>query len=255
MTAMQVLTPSRPTRASGTTSSAFGGLLVGGTLVLGALLVGYLAFGTSPMQRLTPAGRPDTSHILLGMLVWAMALAAPAAFGLVGIARVLASIEVLRGLRGHVTPAARHRRALSDDIVVAPRVVLPDGRVVNEVVFGPFGIAVIGELPPRGAYRQRAQAWVVRLPDGRWRPIESPLERAARDAESVRRWVAHDDRDFVVKAYAAVAGPAGSGLSRTPSGAMLSFDQVPAWLGGLPAQRTLTPSRIERVVELVGAAI
>ena len=38
------------------------------------------------------------------------------------------------------------------------------------------------------------------MTNGRWVPIENPLDRATRDAERVRRWLATDDRDFVIKA-------------------------------------------------------
>ena len=63
--------------------------------------------------------------------------------------------------------SARHRppsptvaiaRTVADDHAVATRVRLPDGsRIVPELVIGPFGAAVIEELPPPGAVLRMAK--------------------------------------------------------------------------------------------------
>jgi hypothetical protein len=115
-------------------------------------------------------------------------------------------------------------------------------------------VAVFEELPPRAASRHTGGRWEVRLTNGRWVPLENPLDRAARDADRVRRWLADDDRDFLVKVYAAVVGEDGT-VPRTPTCAVITRDQIPAFLASLPPQRTLTPSRLERIVDHVRSAV
>jgi len=92
------------------------------------------------------------------------------------------------------------------------------------------------------------------MTDGRWVPVENPLDRATRDAERVRRWLATDDRDFVIKVYAAAIGSEAT-VPRTPSCAVITREQIPAFLASLPAQRTLTPTRLQRIVEHVDSAV
>jgi hypothetical protein len=138
------------------------------------------------------------------------------------------------------------------DLSVASGILLPDGRGVGDVVLGAFGAAVIRELPPAEVTRIREGRWELRLRRG-WVTIENPLERAARDAERVRRWLAHDDADFIVKVYAAVVGPT-PGVQRTTDCAVLTPDQIAPWVDGLPPQRSLTEGRRERLIEFVREA-
>jgi hypothetical protein len=255
MARMQVLTSSRADRALVDRPIEFARLLVGLALLGGAVAVAYLAFATPLVDRVMPSGRPEAGQVFSGMIVWAFALFGPAAFGLVGIARVASSAGAILGGSRHRTPAARHAAHLPDDYVVASRLVLGDGRMIPELVVGPFGVAVLEELPPAAATRRHRGTWEIRVADGRWRPIQNPLDRASRDAESVRRWIASDDRDFVVKVHAAVVGPTGSEIPRTPTCAMIGQAQVPAWLAALPPQRTLTPTRRARLLELIQTAL
>ena len=74
----------------------------------------------------------------------------------------------------------------------------------------------------------------------------------SRDAERVRRWLTDDD-DFLVKVYSAVVGPDPT-VARTPHCAVLAPDQLAAWISALPAQRSLTPGRHQRVLDTVRAA-
>jgi hypothetical protein len=124
---------------------------------------------------------------------------------------------------------------------------MPEGRIIQELVLGPFGAAVIEELPPSRATRHRGHAWEVRGPRGRWLPLENPVERASRDAEAVRRWFAHEDRDFVVKVYAAVVA-SDQTVERSATCAVIEPSQIPAWLLSLPAQRSLSESRRDQLV-------
>ena len=248
---MQVIAPrivNGPRRATLVT-----GTVVGSILLFGGVAVAWLAFGTSFISSFTPTGRPEPSQMVAGMLAWTFALIAPATFIIVGLARIVSVFDSVASQRPRASMVSRLGAVLGDEYVVTTRLRLPDGRIVPELVIGPFGAAVLEPLPPAGATRRHGMAWEVRRTDGRWMPLENPLDRASRDAEAVRRWFADDDQDFIVKSYAAVVGPEGA-LPRTPSCAMISTDQIPAWILSLPPQRSLTPSRRERIIEIVREA-
>jgi hypothetical protein len=215
----------------------------------GGLLIGWFALGTGFVQRFMTA-RPTELQMAAGGLAWTFALIAPAVFLIVGMAKLVDTIELVDDRRKPPRPATRIAESLPEDHVVAERVRLPDGRVVPELVIGPFGVAVVEELPPARASRHRDGRWEIRLASGAWTPIESPLDRASRDAERVRGWLAHEDHDHIVKVYAALVSHDAS-VVRTPSCAVVSQVDLGAWLASLPAQRSLYPERRERLVELI----
>jgi hypothetical protein len=250
---MQVITSGRRPARTGVATLVFGTVL-GTVLVAAGMTIAYLAFATPFMDRIIPSGRPTEVQTFVGLVVWSFALVGPALFVLLGanrLANVLSHIG--RRARPYLSPAARSVGALPADLVVALDVDPGDGRRIPELVVGPFGVAVIRELPPATVTRHSSGAWEVRTRDG-WLSIENPLERASRDAERVRRWLAHDDHDFVVKVHAAVVGTDPE-VARTPNCAVIAMDQMPAWLASLPAQRSLTESRRERLLEMVRAAV
>lgn len=231
-------------------------LAVGSILVIGASVLAYLVFATEFLGRFMPTGRTTPSQLMTGALAWTFALTAPAGFGLVGLARVGSAVDRIATRRRRPTPVIRVAHAIADDHAVATRVRLPDGsRVVPELVIGPFGAAVIEELPPAGAVVSRGpRSWEVRLADGHVRMIDHPLERAARDAERIRTWFADDEADHVVKVYAAVVG-ADPAVTRTPQCAYITPDQVGAWLASLPPQRSFDADRRNRIIRIVRAAL
>src|SRR5919108_199438 len=244
---MQVIT-SRTTRRVPRASLVLG-TLVGAGLLVGGLSVAWLAFGTPFISQFTPAGRLGPTQFVTGMLAWSFALFAPAAFTIAGLARLVIVVDSVTSAKPKPTPVSRLARQLGEDYVVASRLRLPEGRVIPDLVLGPFGAAVIEMAPPAGAIRRHGDAWEVRTAKG-WMPLENPLERATRDAERVRSWFTHDDRDFLVKVYAAVIDPNGT-LQRSSTCAVIAPDQVQAWIQGLPAQRSLTASRREGLIELL----
>jgi hypothetical protein len=247
MARMQVITPRVPGHDRRTIVV---GTLVGAVLLVGGLCIGWLAFATPFIQAFTPAGRPATSQVVVGMLAWAFALIAPATFIIVGVARIVTVVDSVAASRPRRTPASKLSKVLGEDYVVASRVRLPDGRLVPEMVMGPFGVAVLEELPPASITRRHGTAWEVRTREGRWLPITNPLDKAARDAERVRSWLGGDEQDFVVKVYAAVIAPDAS-LQRTATCAVINGNQIPGWLASLPAQRSLDDSRREGIVRRV----
>ena len=253
---MQVLTSThasagRPSRFAVASAAGFGLTLV---VVSAALL--YLVFVANFLDRFMPTGRPTTFELVSGALAWTFALTAPAGFGLVGLARIATAIDRARARRPRVTPAARLRRAIGDDHVVVTGVRLPDGsRVLPELVVGPFGAAIIEELPPVGAVMSRGvRSWEVRVGNGYIRTIENPLERAAHDAERVRSWLSPEDGDMILKVYAAVVGN-DPNVQRTPSCALIAPTQVAEWLGSLPPQKSLDKGRTDRIVKELRAAL
>jgi hypothetical protein len=247
MRAMQVISP----RIPGYDRRALViGTLVGAVLLVGGLSIGWLAFATPFIQAFTPAGRPGTSQVIAGMLAWAFALIAPATFIIVGVARIVTVVDSVSAMRPKPTPASKLGKVLGEDYVVASRVRLPDGRIVPEMIIGPFGLAVLEELPPANVTRHHGPAWEVRTREGRWIPITNPLDKASRDADRVRRWLGGDDQDFVVKVYAAVISPDAS-LPRTATCAVITADQIQPWLASLPAQRSLNDTRREKLVSMV----
>lgn len=253
---MQVLASERSGAGRSSTPDVARAFAVGGILVAGASILAYLLFTTEFLGRFTPSGRASAAQLMTGALAWTFALTAPAGFGLVGLLRVGAAVERMASRRPRPTPVLRIAHAVADDHAVATRVRLPDGaRVLPELVIGPFGAAVIEELPPAGAVVSRGpRSWEVRLADGQVHMIDHPLERATRDAERVRTWFAGDDADHVVKVYAAVVG-ADPAVARTPMCAYITADQVGPWLASLPPQRSFDTDRRNRVIRMVRAAL
>ena len=248
---MQVIAPLRARGRSVPYLRVVFGLVIGTVLLVVAVTVAYVTVAT-PFLREVSIGTPLTmSRVLLGVLAWTFALTAPVGFGLLGILRIATAVDRVVN-RDRATPTVRVARSLGDDLHVAANVLLPDGRPVPELIIGPFGAAVISEMPPPKAIRRYKANWEQRMPDGQWRPIENPLEKSVRDAERVRRWFGADDRDFVVKVHAAVVDPALS-VERSPTCAVIKPDQIPAWLRSLPSQRGMSVDRRSRLVEKVRA--
>jgi hypothetical protein len=253
---MQVIASGRPVAGLPSRFDIARAVVVGSVLVAGATVLGFLVFSTEFLGQFTPSGRANATQLAAGALAWTFALTAPAGFGLVGLVRLGSAVERYAARRRPPTPAVAIAGSVADDHAVATRVRLPDGsRVVPELVIGPFGAAVIEELPPAGAVVSRGpRSWEVRLADGKAHLIDHPLERAARDAERVRTWFAADDSDHVVKVYAAVVGSDPT-VGRIPSCAYISPDQVGPWLASLPPQRSFDADRRQRIIKLVRATL
>lgn len=253
---MQVIASNRARAGRPSRLALATALFVGVALVAASAALLFLVFGANFIDRFMPRGHPTTYELVAGALAWTFALTAPAGFGLVGIARLATAYDRWSARRPRVTPALRLRRAIGDDHVVATGVRLPDGsRVLPELVIGPFGAAIVEELPPPGAVMSRGvRSWEVRVGNGFVRTIENPLERAAHDADGVRKWLSPDDSDHVIKVYAAVVG-VDPKVERSPSVAVLAPTQVAEWLGSLPPQKSLDKGRLDRIVKEIRTAL
>lgn len=245
---MQLIPPSHVVRQS--RGPLVLSTIVGGVLLFGGLGLAWLAIATPVVRGLTPAVvRPAPDQMLMGALVWGLSLVAPPAFAIVGAIRLSSvAAEVLRKPQAGAVKSVASR--LGDEYVVAPVINLPDGRIARNVVVGPFGMAILHEMPPKRLTRRHGSQLEVRRYDGRWVSLENPLERATRDTERLKHWLSGEERDFVVKVYAAVVTDDPS-INRIPSCAVLLADQIPGWLASLPPQRSLSPSRIEDLVDRV----
>jgi hypothetical protein len=230
------------------------GVLVGVALLAGGLFLAWLAFATPMVNALAPAAlRPSPAQMAVGGLVWGIALVAPPAFAFVGAWRLSRVVRALaaRPRPGLLSPAASQ---LGDDYAAISEVVLPEGRLIHDLVVGPFGVAVIADLPPPRYVRRTGMVWELKGPNGRWIHMENPLERVARDAERVKRWFSGTERDYVLKVYAALV-TSDPTIGRTPNCAVITKDQIPAWLLSLPPSRILNSDRREEIVERISALL
>ena len=235
-------------------SSIVSGTLVGAVLVAGGLSLAYLAFATPLLGMLLPSGRTGPAQIATGVVVMAMALVAPLTFVAVGANRLARLFASLRPHESERSAVERLAPSLPADVVGASDVPIRDGRNIPALLIGPFGVVVLREAPSPSMTRVMGSAWEARTRNG-WIPIENPMERAARDAERVRHWLSNDDRDFLVKTYAAVIERPGQGLARSAACAVVTMDQLPGFVASLPAQRSLTGSRLDAVLAQVWVAV
>ncbi len=208
-----------------------------------------LAVTTSLADRFASAGGIGLPTSVSAAIAWAIVGSAPSFLLLLGFSNLGEGLG-LWGRRAAVGPVRSIERKLDQTCQVFGPIRLPEGRLVPELVIGPHGLAIFEVLPPPGSSRRHERAWEVRLPDGHWIPIENPLDQASRDAERVRRWLAADDRDFVVKVHAAVIGTDPT-VPRSPTCAVITREQVPAFLASLPRQRMLTEDRRLQLVQLL----
>ena len=245
---MEVIRPAHVTQRP-PLAPLLGATVVATFSIVFGVVIAYVAIATPVLHVVVPEGRLNAGQAATGVIVWSIALVAPAALVFIGGNRLARILAATRRRTPRRSTTLRSLDSLPDDVVVATGIAMPDGRPISDLVIGPFGTAVVRELPPAAVTRVREGRWQLRTRRG-WIVIENPLERAARDAERVRRWLAHDDADFIVKAYAAVVGPEPA-VSRTTDCAVLTPDQLAPWIAGLPPQRTLTEGRRERVLEYV----
>ncbi|MEI7744360.1 MAG: hypothetical protein WCK58_11515 [Chloroflexota bacterium] len=245
---MQLIVANLPPRRSNR-FAVVRSVVVAVLLLAAGLSLAWLCLGTPLVREFVPDGRPSFSQAAVGAIAWGFAIMLPAAFLVLGVAQlaiVIDRFDAGRPRRVTGTLAA----ALGPDHFAAAGLSLPGGRRIGELVMGPFGIVVLGDVPPAKISRQVGSHWELKDDRGRWIPIEHPVERAARDAERLRGWLSTDDRDFLVRIYAAVATD-DPRVQRSPTCAVVPTADLAAWLKALPFQRGLTDERRARLVELI----
>jgi hypothetical protein len=247
---MPLISRSRPDRHLG---QVVGGTLLGAALVATGLSLAFLTIDTPFVSRLVPTSHPGSSQLTTSMIVWALALIAGACLLVAGTDRLATTIAAVRSRRARRAPVMRAMGELPEDVVVASGVVPQDGRPIPELVIGPFGVAVVHEMEAGDRIRRVGTSWEIRTRDG-WVPAEQPLERVARDAERVRHWLTSGDLDFVVRVYAALV-TTDTSVVRSSSCAVITPEQIPAWIAALPRQRSLTAGRLEHLLARVREAV
>src|SRR5262245_1963557 len=221
------------------------GAAAGAILIVSGLTVEFAAPLTPYMDAIA-LGRFGAPTALRGVLARWLAVALGAIFLGVGAARL---VELVSGLRPAAASAGLVPAHESDEPVMALNVDIGDGRPIPKLVVGRFGAAVIRDLPPASVARHEGPYWEGKTDQG-WVRIESPLDRASRDAERVRHWFAGEDRDYVGRVYAAVIAPEAN-IVRTPACAVITAFQLASWLRSLPVQRSLSDARRDQLIAMV----
>jgi hypothetical protein len=235
-------------------------LLVAGRTVAGAgwvavgLAAGWLVFATPLLVRAVNLSAGSTLAPFLQTVAWASAVTAPTCFILLGAIRLASAATNLRGRTRSFRPVHAMAGRLPAGMLTLPTVRLPDGRAIPDVVLGPHGIAFFEMLPAVASLRHVGSHWEGRSVDGGWRPIENPLERAARDGDALRRFLESVDCDFVVRVYPVVTSgtrPGAFGVELTGACSVVPLADVPGWLGSLRAQRSLSATRLQRIRQIL----
>lgn len=227
--------------------------LIGALYLVTGLCLAWLTLATPFVDVFAARGRAFSSETAFHALGWLMALALPASCLLAGTHRILDFSEVQNPFTIRRDALTGLGSGLGNEYVAVRNLVLTGGRQVSALLVGPPGIVVLGELPPATKARPIDGRWEARLGDDRWVAIENPLERVARDADAVRRWLVADEHGFVVKVYAAVIASDNS-VARNATTAVVGRGQIPAFLAKLPPHRTFTSTRRKQVLDRIRAA-
>jgi hypothetical protein len=233
--------------------SLVGGTLAGAGLVAAGLVLGFLAVETPFASRLMAAPGGGSSSLSSALLVWALAIVAGGSLLVSGADRLAATVAGVRARARRPSAIARALATLPDDIAVMPGIDPRDGRPLPLLVVGPFGVAVVHELARPELLRAVGPSWEIKTAHG-WAPTEHTLDRAARDGDRVRYWLGQGDLDFVARVHAALVTSDPS-VRRSAGCAVITAQQIPAWIDALPRQRSLSDGRRQRLLALVRAGV
>lgn len=239
---------SRPPQSTPRFGTLVGGTLFGTILAMAGLLTAYLTLATPILSNAIPTAGGGQG-VPIGLGIWSFALIAGGGLLIAGTNHLALTVVSLRRTRSIGGPAARALASISDEVAVAADVIPIEGRAIPELVIGAFGVAVVHALPSSKQVRHGPAGWEARTNDG-WQPVDNPLDAAMRDADHVRRWLGMADLDFIVRVYAALVVD-DRALERSPTCAVISTQQIPAWISSLPRQRTLTAGRRGRLLTIV----
>jgi hypothetical protein len=224
--------------------------LIGALYLVAGLSVAWLTLETPFVDVFAARGQAFANEAAFHTLGWVVALCLPALCLLVGTHRILDFVELPNPFKAQRDPLAGLGSKLGDAYVAVRGLVLPGGRAVATLIVGPPGIVVLGQLPAAHDARPVGGHWEARTSADEWVAIENPLDRAARDAEAVRRWLIADDHDFVVKVYAAVVTRRGSTV-RSSTTSVIDQRGIPAFLASLPPHRTFSADRRRQVLDRI----
>jgi hypothetical protein len=233
------LVADRSTRPPG---SLLGETLVGTSLVLLGVWLVCIALTTRVVAVLAATVGPGAAGPAIGLLAWTAMLAAPAGLVLLGTDRLARMLATVRAGIGRRRPDSL--ATLPHDVAVIRGVRLDDGRPTPTLLVGGFGVAVVHGVPGAGTRRNDQRVERAGLD-----PVD-PRDPVTRDAERLRRWLGQREVDFVVRVYAAMIASDDT-LTRSAACAVVTAEQLTAWIGSLPRQRSLTMERRTRLVSLL----
>jgi len=215
--------------------------MLGAGLVAAGLLLAFLTVETPLASRLVTGGWTGPEQLPYGAILWILGLVAGAGLLMAGTDRMAGILATVRLARTNGSPLSQALAMLPADVEVVRGVVPHDGRPVPPLVVGPFGVAIIAEMGRSDQLRRVDGSWQARTSEG-WSPTEQPVDHTAREADRVRHWLNHGELDFVVRVHAALLTTDVT-MPRSPLCAVLTAEQVPAWLASLPRQRSITDGR------------
>lgn len=243
--------PTPSSRPDGQTDSPLAGTLLGAALAVTGVTLAVLTIQTPFVARAMPGGAAGSSSSA-ALLVWSLAIAAGGSLLVSGAGRLAVAVAGMRSGAGRPSPLARVLAGLPDEVTVIDGGASRDGRPGSRLVVGSFGVAVLHEMAPLTVIREVGPSWEARTAYG-WTPAEPPLDRAARQADRLRHELSEADLDFIARVHAAIV-IADATVTRSPTCAVITRDQVPAWIASLPRQRSLTERRLARLVAVVRTA-
>ncbi len=222
--------------------SVLGETLVGTSLVLLGVWLVCLALTTRIVALLAETVGPGAAGPAIGVLAWAAMLAAPAGLVLLGTDRLAHMLAVVRA--GLTRSDPDHLATLPHDVTVIRGVRLDDGRPAPTILVGGFGVAVVHGLTETTRRRRAA------VSDETDTKAMDPRDPVTRDAERLRRWLGQHEVDFVVRVYGAIV-TTDDALARSAACAVVTSEQLSAWVASLPRQRSLTADRRNRLLGLL----
>ena len=225
-----------------------GSSICGSLLTAAGLAMAYRTLAVQTTSLFPPNQMSGDGPIPIALGIWSMSLIAGGALLVAGTNRLAVTLASLKTRDRQRGPGAQALASIADQIVVVAEVVPLEGRAIPELAIGPFGAAVIHALPASRQVRCVGASWESRTRAG-WLPMDNPLELAMRDAERVRRWFSIADLDFVVRDHAALVVTDQS-FPRSATCAVVTLEELPAWISALPPQRSLTAARRVRLVAL-----
>jgi hypothetical protein len=237
--------PTAPSRADAKPASPVAGSLVGVALVTAGVTLAVLTIQTPFVARAMPGAGAGSSSLSAALLVWALAIAAGGSLLVSGVGRLVVAVAGLRAGAGRASKLAHILAGLPHDITVIDGNPSRDGRPASHLVVGSFGVAVVHEMAPPSTLRPVGSGWEIRTEHG-WASTESPLDRAARHADRVRHELSEGDLDFIVRVHAVIV-VADATVPRSPACAVITCEQVAAWIASLPRQRSLSERRLLRL--------
>lgn len=249
---LRPMPPTAPSHVDHHPTSPRGGTFVGAALVAAGLTLAVLTVQTPFVARAMPGGGSGSSSPSAALLVWALAIAAGGSLLVSGAGRLAVAVAGVRSRRGRDSALTGVLAALPDDVTVIDGAPSREGRPASRLVVGSFGVAVVHEMAPLSVVRPVGSSWEIRTSNG-WAPTEPPLDRAARHADRVRHELSEGDLDFIARVHAAIV-IVDATIPRSPACAVITREQVPAWIAALPRQRSLTERRLARLVALVRTA-